>query len=493
MDQDRLKSYANGVWGLRVEEYNHRQQYLNLERWLLQYPNLKEIQFTNKENFENEASRYEDRYLIDMTGESNGCWWNDTPFKSWNCISCKELYHFEGRTVIVEAERSRYKPFAQPTFNINHHKEIEWLGFVEIRGNQAWETKQNHVYKHLLQARDRQPAKFELAVKHLVALDLRGGYLTLDKLEKVLASCPDVTEFACTLNCRRVADVRRYMNRMNTLFRNSKVHKFQGKVGGADLLIFAWHLAVCSDLWLEGVVIWHDVTEIIGNTPVESAKLRRIVMKPHLAAGWLHHTICPIGVGKVMRAVFPPGTTVSFIESQADSPESHETLWIRALEANLEMARDLNLTRDLELQERDLELKNREDCKLELKDCKIELEDSKLDLKNRDLELKERDRRIEYLLQTILTLSERNSVDIHATTGDSKVAEDRKEGKPFLAQTSTLIGISKLRLITRWCARADRTESRRRHIDGAFGKEEAVKGEAVEAKRNLDLQETQTI
>jgi hypothetical protein len=114
-------------------------------------------------------------------------------------------------------------------------------------------------------------------------------------------------------------------------------------------------------------------------------------MKPHLAAGWLHHTICPVGVAKVIRAVFPPGTDVSFIESQPDSPESHETLWIRGLDANLEMARDLDLTRDLELQERDLELKNREDCKIELNDCKLELNDCKLELKKRDVKLKERD------------------------------------------------------------------------------------------------------
>jgi hypothetical protein len=313
-----------------VEKLNPGQQRLDLGRWFRLLPNLKEIQFTNRQNLPEEADDY---YLVDIPDGSSGCWWRDTPFKSWNCISCKELYRLEGRTVTVEAERSQYKPFAEPTFDISHNKEIEWLGFVEICGNQAWEGKQKHVHRHLFQAHEQQPIQYGVAIKHLVALNLWGGYLTLDKLEKILEICPNLTELACTLNCRRVPDVRMYMDRLSTLLRNSKVVKFRGKVGRADLLVFARHLAVCSNLWLEGVLIWHDVTEIIERFPVNSAKLSRTVMKPHLATGWLKkdQRINPVAVAQVIRAVFPPGTTVSIIESQPYSAESHEVLWMEHL------------------------------------------------------------------------------------------------------------------------------------------------------------------
>lgn len=168
-----------------MEKLNPGQQRLDLGRWFRLLPNLKEIQFTNRQNLPEEADDY---YLVDIPDGSSGCWWRDTPFKSWNCISCKELYRLEGRTVTVEAERSRHKPFAEPTFDISHDKEIEWLGFVKICGNQAWEGKQKHVHRHLFQAHEQQPIYHGVAIKHLVALNLWGGYLTLDKLEKILRS-----------------------------------------------------------------------------------------------------------------------------------------------------------------------------------------------------------------------------------------------------------------------------------------------------------------
>jgi hypothetical protein len=60
-------------------------------------------------------------------------------------------------------------------------------------------------------------------------------------------------------------------------------------------------------------------------------------MKPHLAKGWLKkdQRINPVAVAQVIRAVFPPGTTVSIIESQPYSAESHEVLWMEHLHWNM--------------------------------------------------------------------------------------------------------------------------------------------------------------
>ena len=228
----------------------------------------------------------------------------------------------------------------ESAFGPEADQDIVWLGRICVDGVGAPQEEQDLLFGDFYRVIDPSinPASLQqptLGTSILVSLAFPGVEMSLKVLDNILAVCPRLKRISCILTCHW-PDPEDYLTRLTDLIRGPGAGlESIGPciVKGANLLMFARHLAFVPEVFLEGVIDGDCIDSVVWLPWLTGSRPGQMVLKPQPIAREGQHvdeTINPYELAKAIRRVL--GFSKVYIQQATERTSTDATvMWTRIL------------------------------------------------------------------------------------------------------------------------------------------------------------------
>jgi hypothetical protein len=318
ISQDRFAIYAKGVRELSLPSVNFScsaRPPLELQKLLGQHPKLREISIDWS------------TYIGQETAQNS------------------QLYSFGHRSVEVHGVSLKdhlqhgQQWFEEGPYQIEGDAQIKWNGCLTLFTDELPQLEATRTVDEIL-GRLASTAVGSVVSPWSILCQLHSSTVTISlrNLEMLLRGCPGLASLSCVLS--RSGETAAYMETLSELLRGpgANLTQLTCKAKGADLCIFARHLAICPEVFVTGTLVW---TEYVAfPSPVPGAKVATIMLDFQLPRGWLRSVPGPLTVARYLRGSLPPGSEIIIDDSYGGCDGDHQKLWKTILRMTLETLED---------------------------------------------------------------------------------------------------------------------------------------------------------
>jgi hypothetical protein len=255
-------------------------------------------------------------------------------------VCAHEAFTFAGRIIPVHGTVRYSLPMTESAFGPEADQDIVWLGRHSIDGVGAPQEEQDLLFGDFYRVIDPSinPSSLQqptLGTSILVSLAFPGVEMSMKVLDNILAVCPRLKRISCILTCHW-PEPEDYLTRLTDLVRGPGAGlETIGPciVKGANLLMFARHLAFAPEVFLEGVIDGDCIDSVVWLPWLTGSRPGQMVLKPQPIAREGQHvdeTINPYELAKVIRRVL--GFSKVYIQQATEGTSTDATvMWTRIL------------------------------------------------------------------------------------------------------------------------------------------------------------------
>ncbi|KAH8079925.1 hypothetical protein HD553DRAFT_337094 [Filobasidium floriforme] len=310
-DPDRFAIYAKGVRELSLPSAN-----FSCSKLLGQHPRLREI------------SIYWCTYIGQETAQNSQLYSSGHQSVEVHGLSLKGHLQHDQRW------------FVEGPYQIDDDAQIKWNGCLSLHTDQLPQREAvrtiDEILGHLASTVGNAVSPWS------ILRDLHSPTVTisLGKLESLLRGCPGLATLSCVLS--RSGETATYMETLSELLRGpgANLTKLVCKAKGADLCMFARHLAICPLLSVTGTLDWNPHRGVAVPSPIDGAKVVHLFLSIQMPRGWLDSVPGPLDVARYLRRSVLPGSQITIIDSLSEYGGDHQKLWKTTLRMTLETLED---------------------------------------------------------------------------------------------------------------------------------------------------------
>lgn len=319
ISQDRFAIYAKGVRELSLPSVNFScsaRPPLELQKLLGQHPKLREISIDWS------------TYIGQETAQNSQLYSSGHRSVEVHGVSLKDhLQH--GQQWFVEGP-----------YQIEGDGQIKWNGCLSLHTDRLPQREAVRTVDEILGHLGSTVGNAVSPWSILRDLQSPTVTISLGQLESLLRGCPGLATLSCVLS--RSGETATYMDTLSELLRGpgANLRELTCRTRGADLCMFARHLAICPWLSVTGTLDWNPNGRGTVPSPVAGAKVGEISLDFQLARGWLRSVPGPLTVARYLRGSLPPGSEIIIMDSYGGCDGDHQKLWKTILRMTLETLED---------------------------------------------------------------------------------------------------------------------------------------------------------
>jgi hypothetical protein len=318
--QDRFAIYAKGVRELSLPSANFSclaRPPLELQKLLGQHPKLREISidwctYIGQETAQNSQLYSSGHRSVEVHG-----------------LSLKDhLQHGQ-------------QWFEEGPYQIEGDAQIKWNGCLTLFTHQLPQVEATRTVDEIL-GHLASTAVGSVVSPWSILRQLHSSAVTISlrNLELLLRGCPGLASLSCVLS--RSGETTTYMETLSELLRRpgANLTQLTCKAKGADLCMFARHLAICPWLSVTGILDWNQNGRVSVPSPMAGAKVGILILDFQMARGWLELVPGPLDVARYLRGSIPSGSRITIENGYGDCNGEHQKLWKIILRMTLETLED---------------------------------------------------------------------------------------------------------------------------------------------------------
>lgn len=230
--------------------------------------------------------------------------------------------------------------YDQGPYEIEGEEQIRWTGCLELN---VWPLPQSQAARAVDKILGHLASTVGKAVSPWSILrDLYSPTVTISlrNLESLLRRCPGLASLSCVLS--RSGETATYMETLSELLRGpgANLTQLTCKTKGADLCMFARHLAICPWLSVTGILDWNQNGRVSVPSPVAGAKVGILILDFQIARGWLELVPGPLDVARYLRGSLPSGSRIIIENGYGECNGDHQKLWKTILRMTLKTLED---------------------------------------------------------------------------------------------------------------------------------------------------------